>query len=127
MNLLPAKPSSTIARVEGSGVPSVVHRIRRRRWAAGRSHQRVCPNNPSLNHVRVCIFAAGSRKRTPTPPPFSAMNTIPAASNAERSFSTVEILASPPISNRFTVFAPMSAALARSTVLQLSALRAIRH
>ena len=77
--------------------------------------------------VSFCLFAAGSRKRTPTPPPFSAMNVMPAASNAERSFSTVDILASFPVSNRFTVLGPTFAARARSVVLHSRAARAIRH
>ena len=54
-------------------------------------------------------------------------NAMPAASNAERSFSTVEILASRPVSNRFTELAPTFAARARSIVLQSRAARAIRH
>ena len=76
------------------------------------------------SQASVCFLALVSRKRTPAPPPFSAINTMPAASSAERSFSTDEILASRPASNRFTVLSPTFAARARSVVRQSSAARA---
>ena len=60
-------------------------------------------NERRLFQASVFRPRVGLRRSTPTPPPFSEMNAIPAASNAERSFSTVEILASRPVSNRFLI------------------------
>jgi hypothetical protein len=83
--------------------------------------------SPGLGSKLLRFVALVSRKRTPTPPPFSAIKTMPAVSKAERSLSRVDNLASRPVSKRVTVACPTAAARARSAVLQSSAVRAIRH
>lgn len=47
--------------------------------------------------------SGGFRKRTPAPPPFSGMNSMPAASNAAFRRSTVATFNASPRSNRVTV------------------------
>jgi hypothetical protein len=63
---------------------------------------------------------------TPGPPPFSSMNSMPAASSASCNLSIVDCLASDPFSMRVTVLAVMPAFSASSLTPQPTAARAIR-
>src|SRR5258705_9477057 len=72
---------------------------------------------------------AGFRRRTPAPPPFSSMNSTPAASKVRRidsSLATVSEVSSSATSARRIVLAPRAASLARSAALHLSSARAAR-
>ena len=73
-----------------------------------------------------CLEVSRPRRRTPGPPPFSSMNSMPAASSARFSASIVDCFASAPFSMRVTVFAVTPACLARSRTPQPTAARAIR-
>ena len=72
---------------------------------------------------RVCRFL----RRSPGPPPFSSMNSIPPASNTRWMASTVRSFSSSPRSNRATVSTDTLAAAASSRTPQPKAARAIRH
>jgi hypothetical protein len=69
----------------------------------------------------------GARNRTPTPPPFSGMNSIPASSKAFMMRSIVPLRRSSPRSRRTIVCVETLAALARSSTPHASAVRAILH
>jgi hypothetical protein len=69
------------------------------------------------------------RKRTPGPPPFSSMNSTPAASKARRtakSFAAVREVWSSATSARRMVFRPNAASRARSSAVHLRRARAAR-
>jgi hypothetical protein len=71
----------------------------------------------------------GCRKRTPGPPPFSSMNSTPAASKARRtakSLATVREVLSSASSARLIVLSPSDDARARSFALHLRRARAAR-
>jgi hypothetical protein len=57
-------------------------------WAAVRFE---VPTRRTTNATLRTRFGRRLAKRTPVPPPFSAMNNMPAASIGDRSFSTVDL------------------------------------
>ena len=80
------------------------------------------PEQPRDDH---CDF--GLENRTPTPPPFSGINSIPAFSKATWIASTVEARSCSPRSNLAIVSGDTRANLAKSRVPHPSATRAILH
>jgi hypothetical protein len=74
-----------------------------------------------------CFFGWRLRSRTPGPPPFSSMNSTPAASNVRCSASIVLSFKSSPRSNLATVSVDTLAAAATSRTPKPSAARAMRH
>jgi hypothetical protein len=96
-------------------------------WGASSPKDRVDKFDADIQADYLGLFGGRSRSRTPGPPPFSAMNSTPAASIAERILSTLLRRASCASSKRFTVLTPTFAARAKSAVLHPSATRAIRH
>jgi hypothetical protein len=82
----------------------------------------------SIDYFRGFSFA-DLRRRTPGPPPFSSMNSTPAASRARRmasSFAAVSEVAPSATSALRIVLAPNAASLARSAALHRSSARAAR-
>ena len=70
----------------------------------------------------------GFLSRTPSPPPFSSMNSTPAASNAHfKTTSVVCRVSAPPASNCLTVATPIRAASANFCWVQSRSPRAARH
>jgi hypothetical protein len=97
-------------------------------------HYRICGTDPiSCDSARI-YFLGGlgrrrCRKRTPGPPPFSSMNSTPAASKARRtakSLATVREVLSSASSARLIVLSPSDDARARSFALHLRRARAAR-
>src|SRR5262245_38758866 len=80
-------------------------------------------------HLLDALGRRGCRKRTPGPPPFSSMNSTPAASKARRtakSLATVREVLSSASSARLIVLSPSDDARARSFALHLRRARAAR-
>ena len=77
-----------------------------------------------------CLEVSRPRRRTPGPPPFSSMNSTPAASSARRraaSLGSVTGISPSTTSTRRIVATPTFEALARSRALQRSSARAARN
>jgi hypothetical protein len=75
------------------------------------------------------VLGAGVRSRTPGPPPFSSMNSIPASSKARRiakSFAAVKEVSITVNSARRIVVRPTAEARARSSALQRISARPAR-
>jgi hypothetical protein len=78
---------------------------------------------------RVSAYADGFFNRTPSPPPFFSMNSMPASSSARRiarSFGAVSEVAAPVSSARRIVVSPTVDERARSSALQRRSARAAR-
>jgi hypothetical protein len=107
-------------------------------WRFGNSQarpERGTDRSPVATSDSATIYFLGAlgrrrcRKRTPGPPPFSSMNSTPAASKARRtakSLATVREVLSSASSARLIVLSPSDDARARSFALHLRRARAAR-
>jgi hypothetical protein len=103
-------------------------------WEAGDyrirgTDQSLLATSDSATNYFLGALGRRCRKRTPGPPPFSSMNSTPAASKARRtakSFAAVSEVWSSVTSARRMVFRPKAASRARSSAVHLSRARAAR-
>ena len=82
---------------------------------------------PTRRDNAAYLFCRPFRSRTPGPPPFSSMNSTPAASSARRtakSFAAVRAVRPTATSARLIVFTPSADSRARSAALHCSRARA---
>jgi hypothetical protein len=92
--------------------------------ALGRSSLRAA----TLGRRTLGLHARGAFSRTPAPPPFSGMNSIPAASRARHiTFMVARLGCAPPPSNWRTVTTPTWAAVASCCWDHSRSARAARH